>query len=69
MPHIERALELSERLRLNEIVVEALINKSLALQFRPNESLGLMRQALLLGPVSGGNDTPDRLRAFVNFNF
>ena len=48
MQHVERALELGERLRLTEVVVDALNNKALILQRRPNESLGLMRQALVL---------------------
>jgi len=53
MPHVERALELSERLRLADVVVEALNNKALLLQHRPNESLGLMRQALVLAEEAG----------------
>jgi predicted ATPase/class 3 adenylate cyclase len=53
MPHAERALELGERLRLADVVVEGLINKALILQHRPNESLGLMRQALVLAEDKG----------------
>jgi class 3 adenylate cyclase/predicted ATPase len=53
LPHVERALELSERLRLGPVIVEALINKALILDNRPNESLGLMRQALALAEESG----------------
>ena len=53
MEHVERALELGERLRLTQVVVESLINKALILQRRPNESLGLMRQALVLAEETG----------------
>ena len=53
MPHVERALELGERLRLTKVVVDALNNKALILQRRPNESLGLMRQALVLAEETG----------------
>jgi len=67
MPHIERALELSERLRLTEIIVEALINKGIVLRFRPNESLGLMRQALLLAEEE--NIPRGALRACVNLSY
>ena len=67
MPHIERALELSERLRLPEVIVEALINKGLALRFRPNESLGLMRQALLLAEEA--NVPQGALRACMNLSY
>ena len=67
IPHVERALELSERLRLADVVVEALINKALILQRRPNESLGLMRQALALAEEAG----VDRgaLRACMNLGY
>ena len=67
MPHIERALELSERLRLTEVIVEALINKGLALRFRPNESLGLMRQALILAEEE--NVPRGALRACMNLSY
>jgi tetratricopeptide (TPR) repeat protein len=39
MPYVERALDFAERLRLDDVVVEALINKGLLLQRRRNESL------------------------------
>ena len=67
MPYVERALELAERLRLAEVVVEALNNKGLILQRRPNESLGLMRQALVLAEEAG----VDRgaLRACMNLSY
>ena len=29
LPHVERALDLSERLRLSDVIVQALINKAL----------------------------------------
>jgi len=67
MLHIERALELSERLRLPDVIVEALINKGLALRFRPNESLGLMRQALLLAEEE--NVPQGALRACMNLSY
>ncbi|WP_348209498.1 AAA family ATPase [Gaiella sp.] len=67
MPHVERALELSERLRLTDVVVEALINKALVLRFRPNESLGLMRQALLLAEEA--NVPRGALRACMNLSY
>ena len=55
MQHVERALELGERLRLTEVVIDALNNKALILQRRPNESLGLMRQALVLSEETGSD--------------
>ncbi|MCY7302284.1 MAG: hypothetical protein LH654_04450, partial [Thermoleophilia bacterium] len=67
MPHVERALELSERLRLTEVIVEALINKALVLRFRPKESLGLMRQALLLAEEA--NVPRGALRACMNLSY
>ncbi|MGL6280176.1 MAG: ATP-binding protein, partial [Gaiella sp.] len=48
MLHVERALELAERLELTGVVVQALINKGITLRGRPNESLALMRHAVLL---------------------
>ena len=57
----------SERLRLAEVIVEALINKGLALRFRPNESLGLMRQALLLAEEE--NVPRGALRACMNLSY
>ena len=67
MEHVERALELGERLRLTQVVVESLVNKALILQRRPNESLGLMRQALALAEETGF----DRgvLRACMNLGY
>jgi class 3 adenylate cyclase/predicted ATPase len=67
MPHVERALELSERLRLPDVVVEALINKALLLQRRPNESLGLIRQALALAEETGFDR--GALRACMNLSY
>ena len=67
MPHVERALDLAERLRLADVVVEALINKGLLLQHRPNESLGLMRQALVLAEESGAER--GALRACMNLSY
>ncbi len=67
MPHIERALELGERLRLYDVVVEALNTKGLLLQVRPNESIGLMRQALVLAEEA---DIPrGALRAYMNLSY
>jgi tetratricopeptide (TPR) repeat protein len=67
MPHVERALELGERLRLAEVVVQALNNKALLLRHRPNESLGLMRQALVLAEESA--DDRGALRACMNLGY
>ena len=67
MSHVERALELSERLRLEPVVVEALINKSLILRSRPNERLGLMRQALVLSEECGF--ARGTLRACMNLSY
>ena len=67
MPHVERALELGERLRLTERGRQALINKGLLLQRRPNESLGLMRQALVLAEETG--DDRGALRACMNLSY
>jgi class 3 adenylate cyclase/tetratricopeptide (TPR) repeat protein len=67
MSHVERALELSERLRLEPVVVEALINKALILRSRPNESLGLTRQALLLSEECGFDH--GTLRACMNLSY
>jgi tetratricopeptide (TPR) repeat protein len=67
MMHVERALELSERLRLAPVIVEALINKALILQNRPNESLGLMRQALVLAEESGADR--GAIRACMNLGY
>ena len=67
MPHVERALELAERLRLADVVVEALINKALILPRRPNESLGLMRQALVLAEETGADR--GAIRACMNLSY
>ncbi len=67
LPHAERALDLSERLRLSDVIVEALINKALILQRHPNESLGLMRQALVLAEETGAD--PGVLRACMNLSY
>ena len=64
--HVERALELSERLGLSAVIVEALNTKALVLQHRPNESLGLMRQALALAEESGEDE--GALRAYLNLS-
>ncbi len=66
-PHIERAIDLGERLRLAEVVVEALNTKGLMLQSRPNESLGLMRQALVLAEET--NTPRGALRAYMNLSY
>ncbi|MGI8974585.1 MAG: ATP-binding protein [Gaiella sp.] len=67
LPHIERALELGERLRLADVTVEALNTKGLVIQHRRNESLGLMRQALLLAEEA---DVPrGALRACMNLSY
>jgi tetratricopeptide (TPR) repeat protein len=66
-PHVERALEVGERLRLSEVVVEALNNKALILQRRPNESLALMRQAVVLAEET--NDARGALRAYMNLSY
>ncbi len=67
LPHIERALELGERLRLDDVVVEALNTKGLLLQRRPNESLGLMRQALALAEEA--NIPRGAMRAHMNLSY
>jgi class 3 adenylate cyclase/tetratricopeptide (TPR) repeat protein len=67
MAHVERALELAERLRLAGVVVQALINKSLTLESRPNESMGLMRQALVLAEETG--DWSGAIRATLNLGY
>jgi predicted ATPase len=67
MPHVERAMELSERLQLTTVVVEALINKSLILERRPNEALGLMRQALALAEETGADR--GAIRACMNLGY
>ena len=67
MAHVERALELSERLRETNVVVQALINKGLILSKRPNESIGLIRQALALAEESG--DERGALRACMNLSY
>jgi tetratricopeptide (TPR) repeat protein len=67
IPNVERALELSERLRLSVVVVQALINKALLFEHRPNESVGLMRQALVLADESG--DERGVLRACMNLSY
>ena len=64
---VERALEIGERLRLMDVVVQGLINKSLLYQRRPQESVGLMRQALLLAEEAG--DERGAIRAFMNLSF
>src|SRR5688572_27662367 len=65
--HVERALELAERLRITDVVVQGLINKSLLSQHRPNESLALMRGALRLAEESG--DERGVMRACMNLSF
>ena len=65
--HVERALEVSERLRLADVVVQGLINKGLLIQHRPNESLALIRQALLLAEETG--DERGAMRACMNLSF
>ncbi len=67
MPYAELALEHGERLRLAPVVVQALINKALILKRRPNESLGLMRQALLLAEECG--DDRGAMRACMNLSY
>ncbi len=67
LPYVDRALELGEQLGLAEVIVESLINKALIMMRRPNESLGLMRQALLLGEESGF--TRGVLRASMNLSY
>ena len=64
---IERAIDIGERLRISEVVVEALNTKGLLLQSRPNESLGLMRQALVLAEES--NTPRGALRAYMNLSY
>jgi class 3 adenylate cyclase/tetratricopeptide (TPR) repeat protein len=65
--HVDRAIGLGERHHLFPVVVDALNTKGLALRGRPNESLGLMRQALLLAEeqaIPGGI-----LRASMNLSY
>jgi tetratricopeptide (TPR) repeat protein len=65
--HVERALEIAERLQIADVVVQGLINKSLLYQRRPNESVGLMRQAVMLAEQSG--DERGAMRAYMNLSF
>jgi len=67
MPHVERALDLAEHLRLSSVVVQGLINKGLLLHHRPNESVALVRQALVLAEESG--DERGALRACMNLSY
>ncbi len=67
LANVERSLELAERLELYEVVVQALINKGLALRRRPQESLGLMRQALVLAEEVG--DSAGAIRACMNLGY
>ena len=62
-----RALGLAEHLRLPEVIVEALNTKALMLRHRPNESLGLMRQALVLAEETGADR--GALRACMNLSY
>jgi tetratricopeptide (TPR) repeat protein len=57
----------SERLQIADVVVQGLINKSLLYQRRPNESVGLMRQAVMLAEQSG--DERGAMRAYMNLGF
>ena len=64
--HVERGLELAERLELTDVLVQGLNNKGIALRGRPQESLGLMRQSLLLAEETG--DLAGAIRACMNLS-
>jgi tetratricopeptide (TPR) repeat protein len=65
--HVERGLELAERLGISRVVVQGLNNKGIALRGRPQESLGLMRQSLLLAEETG--DLAGAIRACMNLSY
>jgi class 3 adenylate cyclase/tetratricopeptide (TPR) repeat protein len=67
LARVERSLELAERLELGEVVVQALINKGITLKQRPQESVGLMRQALVLAEEIG--DWGGAMRACMNLGY
>jgi class 3 adenylate cyclase/predicted ATPase len=64
---VERALEIAERLELHTVIVQALINKSITLRGRPQESLALVRHALALAEET--DDAFGALRACMNLGF
>jgi class 3 adenylate cyclase/tetratricopeptide (TPR) repeat protein len=67
LAHTEQALELGERLRLPEVVSQALNTKAILLEKRPYESLALMRGALALAREHDlGSVT---VRAYLNLGF
>ncbi len=67
LENAERALDLGERLRLADVVVQALMNKALVLEHRPNERIALVRQALVLAEES--RDDRGALRAHMNLSY
>ena len=62
---IERALEIGERMRLPEVVSQALNTKGVLLQHRPHESIALMRGALELAR----DQSLPLGRAFINLSY
>ena len=67
LEHVERALEIGERLSLPEAVSQALNTKALLLHGRPYESLALMRGALEVARAHELHDALDR--AYVNLAY
>jgi len=65
--HVERGLELAEKLELSDVLVQALNNKGIALRGRPIESLALMRESLRLAEET--DDFPGAIRACMNLSF
>ena len=65
--HVERGLELAEKLELSDVLVQALNNKGIALRGRPIESLALMRESLRLAEET--DDFPGAIRACMNLSY
>ena len=65
--HVERGLELAEKLELYAVLVQALNNKGIALRGRPIESLALMRESLRLAEET--DDLPGAIRACMNLSY
>ncbi len=67
LDHVERGLELAEKLELSDVLVQALNNKGIALRGRPVESLALMREALRLAEET--SDLTGAMRACMNLSY